>query len=339
MGEGSEVRDKGRALWLQERRSGLGGSDAAAILGLSRWATEIDVWMAKTGLAPERGETEAMWWGSAVEEIVARRYVEKTGRKLWNPERVFRHPEREFLVGTPDRLVLGAKLGVEVKTASIYSAADWGREGSDEIPPAYVIQCCHYLALTGFPVWDVAVLIGGADFRIYRVVRDVEFEREFVERLSDWWDRHVIRGERPGFDGSEGSGRYLAARFPKAEERTIIEAPVEAEEHVARIEQAKTAVKTWEEERALRENLLKELIGPADGMSGAAGDWLATWKNVAGRKQVDWEKVARALADLLSEKAGIELGVRALQAAEAQFADEAPGARRFVLKRRGGTRP
>lgn len=290
------VKEPGRARWLNERRKGIGGTDAAAILGFSPYATEHDVWLAKKGLAPEKRETEAMWWGRELEELVARRYSEVTGFKLLNPESpagekyLVYHPEHPELIGSPDRLVVGQDLGLEVKTASAFNADDFGRPGTDEVPKSHLIQCAHYMAITGFRRWDVAALIGGSDFRIYHINADAAVESAMIERLTEWWRRRIIEGEPPAVDGSESSERFLDARFPlhKAER-------LSADERANQIARELMASAEAEEQAAGQITFwtakLKELIGDAEGMDGDG--WRATWKSARGRTYTDWQAVAR----------------------------------------------
>ena len=310
----------GRALWLEERRRGLGGTDAAAVLGVSKWSSPHDVWLSKRGEDAEKPDSEVMWWGRELEDIIARRYMERTGRLVWNPERMLQHPEHPCLIGSPDRLVLNAERGLEVKTASVYTASEWGPEGTDDIPPAYLVQCLHYIALTGFAAWDVAVLIGGNDFRVYTVRRDESLERDIVARLVEWWERHVVAGIEPDITDSEGTRRWLAQRFP------LDVAPPLKADHVAegwanRLASARAALAVAEEQKAIAENNLKALIGDASGMNGPG--WRVTWKSTKARRTVEWESIARRL--------GAGLAPEEFDRIVSEGTVEQPGSRRFLF--------
>lgn len=115
--------------WLEDRRKGIGGTDAAAILCTSKWSSPLDVWLRKIGEAPEVEETEQMWWGKALEDLIARRFTETTGLALWDPAQAHRdgiipsrfavHPQHPELLASADRLVVGLREGAEIKTGNV----------------------------------------------------------------------------------------------------------------------------------------------------------------------------------------------------------------------------
>lgn len=201
-----------REEWLQMRRTGLGGSDMGAILGLSPYRTPVDVWAEKTGRSPGQNETLQMRFGTYAEEFVAREYSARTGHEVQRFTSMLRHPVAPLL-GNVDRLVIpaGAKIashrqeirtdrGLECKTASAFAsfnADDWGDEGTDLIPASYLVQCATYMALTGCTFWDLAVLFGNQEVRVYNLTRDKELEDEIIARASEWWDRHVVADVPP----------------------------------------------------------------------------------------------------------------------------------------------
>ncbi|MBV5337566.1 MAG: YqaJ viral recombinase family protein, partial [Deltaproteobacteria bacterium] len=201
-----------REEWLVQRRAGLGGSDIGAILGLSPYRTPVDVWMEKTGRGTGQDETLQMRFGSYAEEFVAREYTAKTGNSVQRFTPMLHHPVAPVL-GNVDRLVIpsGAKVashkqeirtdrGLECKTASAFSVNDdqnWGEEGTDQVPPSYLIQCSTYMALTGCSLWDLAVLFGNQELRIYNLKRDAELEQEIVARSTEWWNRHIVGDVAP----------------------------------------------------------------------------------------------------------------------------------------------
>ena len=94
------TRSMSRQAWLAERRKTIGGSDAAGIVGLSRYATPYTVWADKTGRLPEQEDNEAMRQGRDLEEYVAKRWEESTGKRvrrsnalLYNPSYLFAHAD------------------------------------------------------------------------------------------------------------------------------------------------------------------------------------------------------------------------------------------------------
>ena len=324
---------------MRERRSGLGGTDAASILGVSRYANEFDVWLEKVGEAPPRQDNERMWWGRMLEPVVAHRYEIETGRKLWNPEQIVRDPDDDVLIGTPDRLVVGEKVGIDIKTTGIDRAHEWGDPGTDQIPAEYVVQCCHYMMVTRFPVWDVAVLIGGNDFRIYRVKRDVELESMMRPRLVEWWRRHVVERSEPAMGASRSARDWLQRRFPKPT-GVILKATTEADRLAGHLSAARDAQTIADDARAEAENLFRVTIGEAAGIDG--DDWRVRWTAVKGREITDIDKMIGLTTMHLVGLIGGDDPDQARRKAEAIVAEilngsrvRSEGTRRFLFTTRG----
>lgn len=205
------------------RKSGIGGSDVAAIVGVSRWTTAMDVYLAKTGQSAPLLPSGAMEWGHILEDPIARKYARETGRKVVNASatldahtglraRVIRpFADKPWRLAHVDRLVSGEARGLEVKTAR-FAGDEWGEPGSDQVPVDYRLQVAWYMALTQRPVWDIAVLIGGSDFRIYTVERDAELEQMLFDVVDAFWVDNVVARVPPPVDGGESTRRYLESR-------------------------------------------------------------------------------------------------------------------------------
>lgn len=177
----AKTKDMPKAEWLRLRRNGIGGSDAAAIMGLSPWRTAMDVWLEKTGefTEDESQDNEKMYWGTALEDVVAREFMTRTGLKVRRRNAILQHRKHHFMIANVDRLVIGHKAGLECKTTGQYSADDW----TMGVPDYYIPQVQHYMAVTGYDTWYVAVLIGGQEYKHYEVPRDDGFIREVLVYL------------------------------------------------------------------------------------------------------------------------------------------------------------
>ena len=205
------------------RRSGIGGSDIAAIAGVSRWSSAMDVYLSKIGQAAPLIETERMRWGNLLEGVVAKEYAHQTGRKVRQAPtttdpvtglrtRVIRHStDKPWRMAHVDRLTSERGRGFEAKTADRFAASDFGEQGSDQVPPDYLLQCAWYMGVTGFAVWDLAVLIGGNNFRMYTIERDDELIEQLFTIGDDFWQTNVLPQVPPPIDGSEASRRFLEA--------------------------------------------------------------------------------------------------------------------------------
>lgn len=200
-----------REQWLAVRRGGIGSSDAAAAVGLSPYKSPLELWLEKTGRkdGPDLSESEAVFWGTTLEAIIANVYAARTGNKVRRVNAVLQHPDHPFMLANLDRAV-GAEGVLEVKTAGGHSAQFW----EDGVPEHYQCQVIHQLAVTGKAWADVAVLIGGQDFRIYRIERDESQISDLITRESEFWNM-VESDIQPAVDGSESSGSALAYLYPR----------------------------------------------------------------------------------------------------------------------------
>lgn len=179
-----------RLEWLKNRQTGIGGSDVAAILGLSKWKTPLDVYNAKIAENPVEESNASIEWGNRLEPVIRQKYADVTGIPVTIPNTTFRHPEHPFMIANVDGLLPDGSV-LEIKTAR--SGADWGEEGTDEIPEYYLTQVQHYMAVTGAKMCDVAVLIGASDFRIYHVDFDPEIAAMLIEEEKAFWQRVIDR--------------------------------------------------------------------------------------------------------------------------------------------------
>lgn len=188
-----------RQIWLEARRKGIGASDSAALCGYTDYGYPLTVYLDKLGMLPPQKENKSMRAGRMLEDAVAAFYEEDTGRSLEAPGMVW-HPTIPWLFSTLDRRTPDRERVVELKTASVQEASEWGTPGTDSIPAKYVVQVQHQMAVTGAAVADVAVLIAGNDFRVYTVERSEVLIDHLLEILSDFWKQHVQQQEPPPID-------------------------------------------------------------------------------------------------------------------------------------------
>ena len=170
---------------LAERHTGLGGSDAAAALGLSPYKSALELFLEKRERREHSGpQLSAFRWGTLLEPVIRQEYANVTGRVVRLPEGTLRHPSFPFVIAHVDG-VTDDKRVFEAKTAR--TDTDWGKSGTDEVPHHYLLQVQHYLAVTGLEVADIAVLIGGNDFRVYEVPADLDLQEMIVDGEQEFW--------------------------------------------------------------------------------------------------------------------------------------------------------
>jgi putative phage-type endonuclease len=204
-----------RAQWLEARRAGIGGSDAAAVLGLDPWRSGLDIWRSKVEPAePTEDEVFLFKLGHLLEPVIAGLYTYQTERECFSPvPEIVQHLEFPEIIGSPDRLA--PKDGRVIELKSEHQFADkFGDPGSDQVPDHYIVQAAHYMAVANLDQCDIAVLHGGYKFAIYQLRRDLTLERSMLEQLRDWWHTYVVKKVEPPLDASESWGNYLATKYP-----------------------------------------------------------------------------------------------------------------------------
>lgn len=176
-----------------DRTKFLGGSDASVVLGINPWRTPLDLWRDKVQPAmPENADperTRVLERGKRMEPYVIDLLAAETGLVIARRNARYIDPEFPFLAAEIDAET--AAENIEIKTVSPFKAKDWGELGSDEIPVYYTAQAQHGLMVTGRELCIFGVLIGGDDFRVYRVERDAEIITAMRAREVAFWRDHV----------------------------------------------------------------------------------------------------------------------------------------------------
>jgi len=263
-----------REEWLKIRQTGIGGSDAAAVAGLSRFRSPLQVYMEKLGLTEPQEETEAMYWGKKLEDLVAEEFSLRTGMKLRRRNETLRHKDYPWMIAHVDRLIVGKDEGLECKTAGAYKADEWQ---GDDIPWEYAIQCHHYMAVTGYSAWWIAVLIGGNRFIYKRIERDEEIIANLIKIESDFWNNHVVKRIPPDPDGSETSTEFVKSLYPKSNGKAL-DLPSETAKWIEQYHEALEAEKEARERKNEAQNRLQMLLGEYE--IGRFKDWVVEWKTV-----------------------------------------------------------
>lgn len=249
-----------RAEWLQERKKGIGGSDASAILGFNPWKSAFELYIDKTSEHVEEIDNEAIHWGNVLEDVVAEEFTRRTGKKVRRRNQTFRHKEHEFMIANIDRDVVGERALLECKTTNAFNLDAWDGE---QIPPAYICQLQHYMSVLDYEKAYIAVLIGGQKFVWKEVERDDEFIEMMIEYEKNFWENHVLKGVPPEIDGSKSASELLAKMYPEDDGSTIMLPSDEAEMLIEAIESIKAEVKEKQALQKEYENKLKLLIGEA----------------------------------------------------------------------------
>lgn len=276
--------------WLALRQSGIGGSDIAAILGVSPYATAYDVYQSKTQPLSDEDMNEFAYWGTVLEDTVAREFSKRSGLKIQNVNYLMRHPTHRFAIANIDRAVVNRDISgnvrfkdgwlttdqiVEIKTASEYVGKNWGDEDSDEVPDQYQCQAQWYMGVTGVDVCHMAVLIGGNKYRQYRIERNQDLINVLFETAHDFWHNHVLVGIEPDATTLQNA----KDKYPRHNPDTTLD--VEPDSEIAKVFEHYESLKAQEKEiKAALELAQTDLICQIQDNEALAidGEVVATYK-------------------------------------------------------------
>jgi putative phage-type endonuclease len=191
--------------WHAIRAGGIGGSEIAAVMGLSPWTSKFTLWHLKKGTlaAPDINDQPHIEWGHRLEDVVARKFAESHPECKLRLGGTWRNRARPWQIANPDRLLTGGSL-LEVKTANANAAWEWGETGTDTIPVHYRCQVLWYMDTLGLDAAWVAVLIGGSDYREYRIAYDIN-EAQLMRQAADEFMVTLDLDERPDIDDSDST--------------------------------------------------------------------------------------------------------------------------------------
>lgn len=237
------------AEWLRWRTKGIGGSDVAAVLGISPWKTRRDLFYEKTGVEPQEPD-ESNWVakevGHRLEELVAEIYRRKTGYTVYPIRKIFQHPLYPFMIADVDYFVQkpNGKRGVlECKTSSFMAKDKWADGG---IPRHYEVQGKHYLSVTNLDFCTFACLFGNSegDFLMREIDRDLEEEEMTILELSHFWQDFVLTNVEPPYTESgdlvlESIRRYQGKADPSLPQITLSAADIKRLEQYLELREEK----------------------------------------------------------------------------------------------------
>ena len=294
-----------RTAWLAERRRGIGGSDAAAALGLSKWTTPLELYADKLGEAEAKAESDAMRFGTLLEPIVREEASRRTGMTIHQDDAPRVSTEFPWMRVNLDGWFNPAVL-FEAKTAR--SDAGWGEPGTDDIPADYILQNQHAMVVTGARLVRIAVLIAGSDFRMYEQQHNPSLAELIIEGERAFWQCVQTRTPPDPTTLAE-----INLRWRQAESRSIELSP-EGAAAVRRLAEVREQIKALEAEGEQCEQIIKSELREAD-VATTDGVVAVTWRQAKPTRAVDWKRIEAEHPALV-----------------AQYAAEKPGSRRFLIK-------
>lgn len=267
------TKDLSHDEWLEWRKKGIGGSDVAALLGMSRYKSPLSVYLDKIGELPPLEDNPKMEAGRKLEPIIADWFAEQTGYKVWRQNSVFQHKEHDFMLANIDRWLPGQNAGLECKNTSEYARDDWS---GTQAPTEYVLQCNHYMAVTGADRWFIAVLIGGWDLQWRVIERDEQLIQNLIIAESAFWNDHVLARLEPAYSHQDTA--FLKERFPSSHADKAVHLPESAYQLMQDLAQARADLDSADRRKEAAQNQLKGLIGDAE-QAYFQGELRYTWKS------------------------------------------------------------
>lgn len=280
--------------WTKLRSTTIGGSDAASIVGLNPHKSAYALWAEKTGkVVPEDiSQKEAVRLGTDLEDYVAHRFMETTGKKVRRENYTVFRDDMPFAHANYDRLVIGERAGLEIKTTN---ALNLKKFKNGEFPANYYVQCCHYLLMSGLDRWYLAVLVLGVEFKVFTIERD-EAELAALRMAEENFWYQVQNDLPPAIDGMDSTIDALNETFPTSEPDTEMDLTGCAVD-LAILDECSQQIKALEEKKAAAQGRIMEAMGTSE--RGSYGGYSVSWKSqkrsTFDRKK--WEKEHGAIPE------------------------------------------
>lgn len=287
--------------WLKLRQKGIGGSDAAAACGLNPWKSRANLYLEKTGKLVKDFDNELLRQGRDLEDYVAKRFTEATGKKVRRNNFMMADKEHPFLLADIDREVVGENAILECKTTSPFAKDKWA---NGAIPVNYELQCHHYMMVTGAEKCYIACLIFSNEFIVREIPRDEEVIQMLKDQEVDFWENYVLAGQMPAPDGSAEYDQALKDRFKGGLEEEI-SLEVDKTDYEA-YKERKDLIKTLEADNKEFEQKIKLQL--EDCNYGATPYMSVSYKPVTSNR-IDSKRLKKEKPELLksiAKKAHIE---------------------------------
>lgn len=258
--------------WLAERRNTIGGSEAAAIVGLDPWNSPYTLWYKKKGCAEETTSLAAEF-GRFAEEFVAQRFEAETGKRVRKENAIIRNSDYPYAHANIDRRIVGENAGLECKTTSALNLKQFK---NGKYPERYYVQCVHYMMVCGFERMYLACLIGNNQFRIFVIERDEEEISSLAEQEKEFFE--LLQGDAPPeITAMECDTSTVNELHPTA---TGGEIGLYGRDDVfTALADLAARKKTIEAEIERLTNVLKADLGDAE--RGTTENWSCTWSNAS----------------------------------------------------------
>ena len=290
--------------WHETRSGGLGGSDASAVVGLSRHRTPFEVWVDKVDRPDRDEDSEPAEWGRLLEPVIREKFAADHNYRVDVPG-TLQSVRWPWMLSNLDGLVFShagdVVGGLEIKTRGFDRDDEWSGE---LVADHAELQAQHNMAVSGLPGFFVVAFLGGYggfSMVVRWVPRDEELIADLVEIERAFWHDNVLAGVMPDVDHSEAAKRAITKRFPVADEDRLHVTGETAEQVWAARRQSEAAATYGEPYDEVR-NRLRQLMGSHEEAYIALPDGgeaaLATWKQAG---QLDKKRLKAERPDVYEE--------------------------------------
>lgn len=284
--------------WLAQRKLGIGGSDVAALMGLSPWKTPAQLFLEKTGRveAEDLSDKPYVAFGNLMEPLIGDWYkIQYPKRTVRRVNAICKSIERPWAQASLDYEVKdGLVWGVlEIKTAR--SAKEW-EEG---VPLYYLTQITHYMQVTNRPFADVAVFFRDTcEFACYRVEYDPTDGDVVRESVDEFWNDYVCKGVMPELVGTAGEVSDLLSAHGTAVSDFKTTTDQEAIDAISAYQLAAEREKQAKADKTKATAVLAKAIGEAKGIVTDVAR--VTWVRSV-QKRFDAKRFAQECPDLYEQ--------------------------------------
>lgn len=284
--------------WLTYRKRGIGGSDAAAIIGANRYRSPFLVYADKVGLGLPEPDSPVLELGNVLEPYVADRFARESGMRVRRSNRTYTSRAYPWMMANVDRVIVGDNAGLECKTTTRNNNADWD---AGEIPPEYYWQCMHYMAVLGYDHWYLAVLFRDTgEFKWVRIERDEEQVSLLIQAEQAFWEAHVMRRVPPPTSGMKDETDALSALYPGEMSRPDVTDLTDITDMLAHRTRLNAQIKQMQTLSDSIDQQIKRRMETSQ--EGRAGSYRIYWKPVSSHRvdsamlKRDYPEIYKAVA-------------------------------------------
>jgi len=318
MAETTSVMQVGSPEWLEERRSGIGGSEAAAVLGISRYTSRMRVYLNKIGQETPEVDNDYIKWGNILEPVIRNQFAAEYNVEVEINEEMLRSEKHPFMVAHLDGIIHDPKKktpGVlEVKNVTEWKKGEWE---NGESPAEYIVQIQHNMEVAGLMWGYLVALIGGNRLVANYIEKDEELVKQIIEAEEEFWNENVIPRKMPPFDASSDSEVILKALYPEAHEPDVIDLPPLIDNDLDEWQVICDQIKDLEKRKEEIENKAKAELGEYE--KGRTEYRLVKWTNVY---TTDEQRLAEEHPEILERYQKTSFDKAAFKANEKELYDK-----------------